>query len=487
VHHTKTFDLEILAKNLMREGGFEPEFSKAALKQLDAIHTAALSSAAEDLRSLLWCSIDNDDSRDLDQLTYGERKDDRFTIWVAIADVDALVPKNSPIDKHAEINTTSVYTPAKIFTMLPEKLSTDLTSLNENADRLSIVVKLIISSEGECEEASIFQALVRNYAKLTYNSVGAWLAGSGEIPEKVRQVQGLQDALICQHQAAQTLKKRRHEMGALTLETIEPEAKVMADLQVILWISPHNYAEQLIENFMIAANSAIARQFRSALVPSLRRIVRIPKRWDRIVQVAALHGFSLPEEPDAKALDAFLIEQKRTSPETFPDLSLTIIKLLGRGEYVVEVPGSAPIGHFGLALREYMHFTAPNRRFPDLISQRICKAYLHEKATPYTLADLKALSAHCTQQEDTAMKIERHLTKSAAAQLLSSRVGAAFNGIITGAGVKGTWVRIFDPPVEGKIIRGFSGLDVGDKVTVKLAKVDVPQGHIDFILSTAAP
>lgn len=485
----KTFDLELLAKNLLQENGFEPEFSQAALKQLNAIHIAPpLSGAAEDLRSLLWCSIDNDDSRDLDQLTCGQReKDGRISIWVAIADVDALVSKNSAIDKHAQTNTTSIYTPARIFAMLPEKLSTDLTSLNENEDRLSIVVKMIINSEGLCEEASIFQALVRNKAKLTYNSVGAWLDGSGDVPEKVKQVEGLQEALVCQHQAAQMLKMRRHEMGALTLETIEAEAKVMPDAQVIMWLSPHNYAQQLIEDFMIAANAAMASQFRSASVPSLRRVVRVPKRWDRIVHIAAMQGFSLPEQPDAKALDGFLMKQKEASPETFPDLSLTIIKLLGRGEYVVEVPGSAPIGHFGLALSEYMHSTAPNRRFPDLISQRICKAYLQEKAMPYTLADLIALSAHCTRQEDAAMKIERHLNKSAAALLLSSKIGAAFNGMITGAGSKGTWVRIFDPPVEGKVIHGFSGLDIGDKVTVKLSNVDIAKGYIDFVISTAAP
>jgi exoribonuclease-2 len=478
----KTFDLELLAKHILQEKGFQPEFSQAALRQLDAILAPAPPPPhAEDLTSLLWCSIDNDDSRDLDQLTYAQKRTDgRIAIWVAIADVDALVSKDSAIDQHAQINTTSIYTPARIFTMLPEKLSTDLTSLNENENRLAIVVKAIINSEGECEESAIFQALVCNRAQLTYNAIGAYLAGNSDVPEKVKQVEGLEQTLRCQHEAAQILKNKRHELGALTLETLEAEAKVTKEAEIVMRLSAHNYAHQLIEDFMIAANTTMARQFRSAKIPGLRRVVRIPKRWDRIIQIAALLGTTLPEQPNPQALDKFLTKQKQLNPETFPDLSLTIIKLLGRGEYVVEVPGDKPIGHFGLALSEYMHSTAPNRRFPDLISQRICKAYLRGGNPPYPLPDLISLAEHCTQQEDAAMKIERRLNKSAAAMLLSHKIGAVFSGIVTGTGPKGTWVRILDPPVEGKVIHGDHGLDVGDKVSVKLIGVDIPNGYIDF-------
>jgi len=479
----KSFNLESLAKQALQEKGFQSEFSHAAWEQLDRIHQPASLSAAEDLTSLLWCSIDNDDSRDLDQLTYAEKQaEGKTAIWIAVADVDALVAKDSAIDKHAAINTTSVYTPARVFTMLPEKLSTDLTSLNENADRLAVVIKIIIDAQGQSENSTIFEAMVRNGAKLAYNSLGSWLEGQAEIPDKVKQVQGLEDALRCQHETAQLLKRNRHIAGALTLETVEAVAK-MQNEQVIVSLAGHNFAHQLIEDFMIAANSAMAQHFRDAKIPSFRRIVRIPKRWDRIVQVAAMLGETLPEKPDPKALDHFLIQQKQKNPETFPDLSLTVIKLLGRGEYIVEVPGDKPIGHFGLALSEYVHSTAPNRRFPDLISQRICKAYLKNKTTPYPLPELIRLAAHCTHQEDAAMKIERRLNKSAAAMLLSSQIGAKFSGIVTGAGPKGTWVRILQPPVEGKVIHGVHKLDVGDRVSVTLARVDIPKGYIDFVVN----
>lgn len=486
----KPFDLEYLAKALLQEKGFESEFSKAVFRELDAIKAPATSRFhIDDLRSLLWCSIDNDDSRDLDQLTYGQRENDgKISIFIAIADVDALVHRNSAIDNHARINTTSIYTPTRIFAMLPEKLSTHLTSLNENEDRLAVVVKILVNAEGKCEEFSIFQAMVRNRAQLTYNAVGSWLAENAQIPEKIAKIKGLSEAIQCQHEVAQALRMRRHEIGALTLETIETEAKMISDVQMVMIIPAHNLAHQLIENFMIAANSAMAHLFRSAKVPGLRRVVRIPKRWDRIMQVAAMRGVNLPMMPDAKALDDFLKKQKQIHPETFPDLSLTVIKLLGRGEYIVEVPGDPPIGHFGLALSEYMHSTAPNRRFPDLISQRICKAFLHGHPIPYPLEELFELAAHCTRQEDAVMKIERRLNKSAAAMLLSSRIGSVFSGIVTGASSKGTWVRIFDPPVEGKIIHGFHELDVGDTVSVKLESVDIPKGYIDFVKSsTAAP
>jgi VacB/RNase II family 3'-5' exoribonuclease len=476
-------NLELLAKQMMQDRGLEPEFSVEELLQLSQInHSAPPPSPCTDLRSLLWCSIDNDDSRDLDQLTYAEKiEDNKVIVWVAIADVDALVQKNSAIDFHAQTNTTSVYTPAKIFSMLPEKLSTDLTSLNENEDRVAIVTKMKINQHGEIENSSIFQAIVRNYAKLTYNAIGEWLESTNSLPDKVNQVQGLEEALKCQHEIAQILKKRRHDRGSLTLDPSKVEAKLTNNQEIFLEISSHNYAHQLIEEFMIAANFAIANHFRQAKIASLRRVVRIPKRWNRIVEIAKSLGEHLPDQPDSKSLEDFLIKRKQQDPQTFADLSLTIIKLLGRGEYIVENTEDSPVGHFGLALSDYTHATAPNRRFPDLISQRQYKAYLRNETAPYSVEELHWLADHCTQQEDAATKVERQINKSAAAMLLSSQIGVIFQGIITGADEVGTWVRIFQPPVEGKVIEGFEKLDVGDKVSVKLKSVNIAKGYIDFV------
>lgn len=477
-----TYDLERLAKQAMEEKGLLPEFSKQVMQQLQEIDEPASPDGGEDFRKLLWCSIDNDNSKDLDQLTYAQKESNgNATIWVAIADVDALVQKGTPIDAHAQINTVSVYTPARIFSMLPEKLSTNLTSLNEKEDRVAIVVKVTIASNGEIKEGSISHALVRNNAKLAYNALGAWLEGKGPIPEKINQVPGLEQVIKYQHEIAQLIKNRRHASGALTLESPEPEAKVKEKSEIVLEIQLHNAAHELIENFMIAANHVIAEKLKTAQISSLRRVVRVPKRWDRIVDVAADLGEKLPEDPDSKALEAFLIKQKKREPEAFPDLSLTIIKLLGRGEYVVESVDSDPLGHFGLALEEYTHSTAPNRRYPDLITQRQIKAFLQGKKSPYLPEELQFLAEHCTQQEDAATKVERHMVKSAAALLLSSSIGMIFHGIITGAGEKGTWVRLFSPPVEGKLVQGFNKLDVGDRVTVKLASVDVPKGFLNFV------
>lgn len=477
-------DLAQLANQIMQERGLQPNFSKEELQQLSQItHPAPLSLTYSDLRSLGWCSIDNDDSRDLDQLTYAEIGDaNKIILWIAIADVDALVSKDSPIDIHAKINTTSVYTPAKIFPMLPEKLSTNLTSLNENKDRVAIVVKIQINQTGDIENSSLFQAIVHNYAKLTYNAVGGWLEEKNPIPEEIARVPGLEKTLKIQHQAAQILKQNRHAAGSLTLESPKAEAKIESNDQIVIQCSPPNFAQQLIEEFMVAANVATAEHLSKAKIASLRRVVRIPKYWNRIVEIAKGFGEDLPEEPDSKALDAFLIKRKKTDPVSFPDLSLTVIKLLGRGEYVVENDENNPVGHFALALSDYTHFTAPNRRFPDLISQRQYKAFLQgQKNSPYTSQELNSLAKHCTLQEDAANKVERQLNKSAAAALLSSQIGSIFKGIVTGVGDKGTWVRIFQPAVEGKIIHGFEKMQIGDKVSVKLTYVNVPKGFIDFV------
>jgi VacB/RNase II family 3'-5' exoribonuclease len=471
-----------LAKQIMQQRGLQPEFSQEELRQAAQINNPApLLPKYVDLRSLLWCSIDNDNSRDLDQLTYAEKgTDSKTTLWIAIADVDAVVDKGSPIDTHARINTTSVYTPAKIFAMLPEKLSTNLTSLNESEDRVSLVVKIQINQAGDIENSSIFQAIVHNYAKLTYDAIGRWLEEGNALPDKVKQVPGLENVLKTQHEAAQLLRQNRHKAGTLTLESSKAEVNVSSTNQIVIQLSPHNFAHQLIEEFMIAANRAMAHHFSEAKIASLRRVVRTPKYWNRIVEIAKGFGEDLPEQPDSKALDGFLISRKKVDPDGFPDLSLTVIKLLGRGEYVVENDKDNPVGHFALAVSEYTHSTAPNRRFPDLISQRQYKAFLQGEKIPYTLEELYSLAAHCTQQEDAAMKVERQVNKSAAAILLSSQIGKIFKGIITGADGKGTWVRIFQPAVEGKIIQGFEKLNVGDKVSVKLKYVDIPRGFIDF-------
>lgn len=477
-------DLTKLAYQVMLERGLEPEFSKEELQQLSQINSPApLASKYVDLRRLLWCSIDNDDSRDLDQLTYAEKEaDHKITLWIAIADVAALVDKDSPIDRHAQINTTSVYTPTKIFPMLPEKLSTDLTSLNEKEDRVSVVVKIQINQAGDLESSSIFQAIVHNYAKLAYHAIGEWLEGKHPPPDEITQVPGLENTLKIQHEAAQILKERRHEAGSLTLESSEAEVKIAADNRILIELSAHNFAHQLIEEFMIAANRAVAKHFDEANIVNLRRVVRIPKYWDRIVEIAQSFGENLPRNPDSKALDLFLIHRKKIDPDSFPDLSLTIIKLLGKGEYIVENDNENPVGHFALALSDYTHSTAPNRRFPDLISQRQYKAFLNGEKPPYTLEELRRLAIHCSQQEDAAMKVERQLNKSAAAATLSSQIGSVFKGIITGASEKGTWVRIFHPAVEGKIIHGFENLKIGDKVSVQLKDVNVLKGFIDFVL-----
>lgn len=481
IMYPEKYDLEQIAKLAMREKGLKPDYSPEVFHQLETINTPALKNESyKDLRILPWCSIDNEDSRDLDQLTCVNKQNGNFELFIAIADVDALVKKNSPIDLHASINTTSVYTPAKIFSMLPEKLSTDLTSLNEETDRLAMIVKVNVNNTGEILGGSISKGIVRNQAKLTYDEVGQWLEGKKGPPEKIKAVMNLQKNLEWQHEVAQLMKNKRHSSGALTLETAEISAKMSNHQEFFLQVASHSFSNELIENFMIAANSIAVKQFQSFNVPSLRRVVRIPKKWDRIVEIAKSYGDLLPQDPDPKALENFLIKRKKLDPVSFPELSITVIKLLGRGEYVVEIPGGPVIGHFGLALSEYAHTTAPNRRYPDLITQRQIKAHLDKNKNPYSIEDLQIIAEHCTKQEDAAMKVERQMNKVAAAIILSSRIGTVFDGLITGASEKGTWVKISNPPIEGKIVEGFEGLDVGDKVKVKLISVDIPRGHINF-------
>jgi len=478
-----SFDLIELAHQQMLMKGLQPDYPQAALDQLATINRpAGMTPEAVDMRHFLWCSIDNDDSKDLDQLTYAEKTDGGIYIYIAIADVDALIHKDSPIDNHAKANTTSVYTPNKIFPMLPEKLSTDLTSLNDGQDRLAIVVRAKVTPEGVVDGSNISQAFVHNFAQLTYSAVGAWLEGNGPVPPKVAAVPGLAENLQLQEQAAEQLRQHRFAIGALSLET--PEAIPLFSGGRIVGLEPatQNKAHHLIENFMIAANQVIARYLANKKIPSLRRVVRVPKRWDKIVEIAQEKGFALPQNPDSKALDEFLIKMKEEDPVAFPDLSLSIVKLLGSGEYVVEKPGEAPIGHFGLALRDYTHSTAPNRRYPDLITQRQIKGPLGIPTVQYSNNELEKLAYHCTIQEDAADKVQRVTRKSAAALLLQDQIGKTYQGIISGASDKGTWVRIFHPAVEGKIVQGAQGLDVNDRVTVKLLSTNVPEGFIDFAL-----
>ena len=472
--------LQRIAHRVMRERGLEPDFSAAALAQVAGIRPAPGGDGARDLRALPWCSIDNDDSMDLDQLSVARRTDGVVQVLVAVADVDALVEKGSPVDEHARTNTTSVYTAAEIFPMLPEKLSTDLTSLADRQDRPAIVVEMTVGAAGAITGSDVYRALVTNHAKLAYDSAAAWLEGTGPVPAALAAVPGLDVNLRMQDEVAQRLRESRHEHGALDLQTVE--ARPVFDAGAISDLRPEerNRAKDLIEDLMVAANGATARFLAARGLPSLRRVVRTPKRWERIAEVAAHFGDALPAQPDARALAAFLARRRAADPLRFPDLSLTVIKLLGAGEYVVERPGQDAPGHFGLAVKDYTHATAPNRRFPDLVTQRLLKAALAGAPPPYSVAELAALGTHCTEQEDAANKVERQVAKSAAAMLLAGRIGQEFDGIVTGASEKGTWVRVFRPPVEGRLMRGFDGADVGHRVRVRLVRTDVERGFIDF-------
>ena len=502
---TERDHLRQIARNAMRARGLEPDMPRAALAEADAVQRAPSASEepTRDLRGLLWCSIDNDESRDLDQLSVAEPLDDgAVKVLVAIADVDAVVRRRSAVDRHAETNTTSVYTPAVIFPMLPERLSTDLTSLADRQDRLSIVIEFVVSHDGEVAASSVYGALVTNHAKLAYRSVGAWLEGTGPLPSAAAAVAGMDRQLRLQDGVAQSLARVRHEHGALQFESDDVEHVFDGEKLADVRAERPNRAKRLIENLMVAANGVTARFLESRGFPSLRRVVRTPERWDRIRDIASQAGGALPEQPDSTALSEFLVRRREADPDRFADLSRTIIKLLGRGEYVVEHPGGPePQGHFALAVRAYTHSTAPNRRYPDLITQRIVKAALAAHPCPYANDELDRLAEHCTTQEDAANKVERQVRKSAAAMLVQSRIGERFDAIVTGVTHSGTFVRVMNPPIEGMLHgaereakrgdgnhakrdrgRGAPGvtIDVGDRVRVRLASVDVDRGYIDF-------
>ena len=481
--------LERIAHRAMLERGLLPDFSAAAIAEVGQLQLPAAadrepgegSLGIRDLRNLLWASIDNDDSRDLDQLTVAEAMPKgSVKLLVAVADVVSLVTNGSAIDEHARHNTTSIYTAGGIFPMLPERLSTDLTSLNLGQERLSHVVEMVIDANGTLQGSDIYRARVTNHAKLAYSGVAAWLDGRGGPPDAIAAVNGLDETLRLQDRTAQSMKALRHIHGALSLETIEAKPVFDGDQLRALDIEEKNRAREIIEDFMIAANGVTARYLSASGFPSIRRVVRTPKRWDRIVAIAVEHGFRLPDTPDSTALEEFLVKERAADPVRFPDLSLAVIKLLGSGEYIAEIPeGSAP-GHFGLAVKDYAHSTAPNRRYPDLLTQRLLKAAIAGQPAPYRKDELDVLAAHCTDAEDTATKVERQVAKSAAALLLESRIGEQFDSIVTGASEKGTWVRLLSVPAEGKLLQGFEGVDVGDRVRVQLTSVDVQRGFVDF-------
>ncbi len=484
-HHTRS-DLVHIATQAMTERGLEPEFSNQVKQQLESISGPGHESSPDirDLTQLLWCSIDNDDSLDLDQLTACEvLPKGAVRLWVAIADVDALVRKDSPIDHHAHINTTSVYTSARIFPMLPERLSTDLTSLNADQDRLAMVTEMVFDADGALSGSTVYRAVVRNQAKLAYDAVSTWIEGAGELQAAAAAVKGMDGQLRTQDALAQRLRARRRTEGALEFETFQPRAVFDGEHVVDIRQQVQNRARQLIEEVMIATNGCTARFLSHHGGASLRRVVRSPERWLRIVAVAQEYGEVLPPEPDAKALEAFLARRRRADPLRFPDLSLVIVKLMGRGEYVAEIPGAEPIGHFGLAVQDYTHSTAPNRRYPDLITSRLLKAALAHQPHPYSNSELGQLAEHCTRQEDAAQKVERRMRKSEAALVLESRLGQSFDAVVTGTTTQGTWVRIFTPPAEGKLVSSEANLRVGDKVRVKLIATNVERGFIDFELA----
>jgi len=474
--------LQFLARQAMSDRGLAPDFSPEARHQAAAaVQPADPGPGVRDLRALPWSSIDNDDSLDLDQIEVAEPlAGGAIRLRIGIADVDALVPAGSPVDRHAAQNTTSVYTAAQVFPMLPERLSTDLTSLAPGRERLAVVVDLTVTADGRITASELYRARVQNRAKLAYPGLAAWLEGQGPAPAALAAVPGLDEQVRLQDRAAQALRKVRRDHGALALQTIQSRAVFDGDALTGLLPDEPNRAKALIEDLMIAANGVTARFLEQQGPAALRRVVRTPKRWDRIQALAAEYHVTLPAAADAQALNAFLAARRAADPERFPDLSLSVIKLMGAGEYAVDLPGQAAPGHFGLAVRDYTHSTAPNRRYPDVITQRLVKAALAGAPTPYPADALTALARHCTLQEDAAAKVERQVTKSAAALLLRARVGERFDALVTGVSDGGTWVRIAAPPVEGRVVRGFQGMDVGERVRVELVRTDVTRGFIDF-------
>jgi exoribonuclease-2 len=474
-----------LARRAMIDAGFAPDMPAAAIAEAEAVEPAQATGDAApssaDLTSLLWSSIDNVESRDLDQIEFVESlAGGGARLLIGIADVDAFAPQDSAIDRFAAQNTTSVYTGIETFPMLPEQLSTGLTSLLGNADRLAIIIELELNDDGSLRSSKVYRASVINQAQLDYESIGAWLEGGGPAPEKVAAVAGLEDQLRLQDQLARRLAELRRQHGALDFETIEATPVKHNDAVVGLTVRPKNRARTMIENFMVTANEAMAAYLHANKLPAIQRVVRTPERWPRIVEIARQLGDDLPAEPDSRALADFLARQKAADAEHFPDLSLSIVKLLGAGEYAVVRPDEKSEGHFGLAANDYTHSTAPNRRFVDLITQRLLKAALTNAPAPYSEAHLADIADHCTERQSAARKVERVMRKVIAAALLKDHIGESFDAIVTGASAKGTFVRLIAPPAEGRVVRGEQGMDVGDRVRVRLVATNIEKGFIDF-------
>ena len=480
----RTIDLKAIAWHVMEKYGFTPRFPQPVVKEVSAIHERTFTEDqhdAGDLRTLLWSSIDNHDSMDLDQLEYCERgPNGEIRVKVAIADVDVYVKIQSETDQHAAHNGTSVYTGIEIFPMLPDRLSRGITSLLPGYDRIAVVIEYAVLLDGSFRPGDVYRALVCNKAKLVYEEVGDWLEGTSAMPRKVLEVPGLEEQIHLQNEASQLLRKHRREQGALELDTIEAEAVVEDGTVRGLVVKRQNLARCVIEEFMVAANGTMVAFLGNAGVSMIQRVVRIPKNWEGIVLTAATYGENLPSEPDAKALAKFLIRQKEADPERFPDLSLTVIKLLGPGEYMMLEPGTPPTGHFALAVIDYTHATAPNRRYVDVINQRLVKSILDKKTIPYQKEELSDNAAYLTDREKGAKKVQRFMRKAAAAVLLHHRIGESFDALVTGASEKGTYVRLITPPAEGRVMRGEQGLTVGMKVRVRLLTTDPYNGFIDF-------
>jgi VacB/RNase II family 3'-5' exoribonuclease len=482
------FDLSAAAFTEMVRQGFHPDFPTGTEEQVaQIIELAPLVPSADvrDLRGLLWSSIDNDTSRDLDQLEYAERVDGGIRVLIAVADVSGSVEKGSPIDRHAADQTKTVYTGVRNFPMLPNELSTDLTSLNQDEDRAAMVAEYVVDAQGVIGQQSIYRALVHNNAQLAYSRVGPWLEGkdapSGELDLKIRGSVALQEQLRLQDEAAQRLRAHRVSEGALEFHRIEADPLVVDGEIKAIHEAPHNRATELIEDFMVAANETMAELLQRAGRSCIRRVVRSPERWSRIVELAGRYGVELPNEPSSIALNGFLAKERAADPVHYPDISLAVIKLMGPGEYVLSKADEAePLGHFGLAARDYTHSTAPNRRFADLVTQRLVKAMLHNEPAPYTDTELAAIAMQCNLKEHASHKVERAMQKRVAAVALANSVGKVFNGVVTGASDKGTYVRVFNPPVEGRVMKGQQGMDVGDKVAVKLLHTDPVHAFIDF-------
>jgi VacB/RNase II family 3'-5' exoribonuclease len=462
--------------------GFAPDFPAQVTAEVQSMSAAPAIQSCRDLRTLLWSSIDNVESRDLDQVEWAERlPNDDIRVLVAIADVDSIVKKASATDAHAQLNATSVYTGGPVFPMLPERLSTDLTSLCQDKDRPAIIMEFIVAKEGKVTCSEVCTDIVRNQARLNYDQVGKWLGNQANSPSECAADPALCQQLRLQEEASQRLKHFRDEQGALAFGGVESVPIIVDNAVKSMAIVRANPARDIIENFMIAANVAMAGFLRNRNALCIRRVVRTPKRWDRIQAIAAQFGARLPAQPDPRPLGEFLAQRKQADPDGFPELSLAILKSLGPGEYIVEHPGAEHQGHFGLAVEDYTHSTAPNRRYADLLMQRLLKAVVAGDASPFAEAELSQLATHCTERESAARHVERFMKKVAAALMLQSQIGHSFDAIVTGVAPKGTFARLLKVPAEGRVMRGERGLDIGQRIRVRLASVDPEHGFIDFV------